>query len=185
MSALRVEADEATSKNEELTAKIKQLEQDSLSKEQEITSLTHRNQLLEAEVEKAEAQAAEHKALAEERGRDGHQNESNQRRLQILEDEAEEADKNLRETNEKCVPFLFVPLLTSAFASLSSVVVARADRWLSRLRQTDIKAGHYERKVQALESEVGNWEKKYEEMEHKYKETLKALEDFRREVEGL
>ena len=29
------------------------------------------------------------------------QNESLQRRLQILEDEAEEADRNMRETNEK------------------------------------------------------------------------------------
>lgn len=101
MSALRVEADEATAKNDELTAKIKRLEQDSLSKEQEITSLTHRNQLLESEVEKLETAVKEHKTVAEDRGRDSHQNESNQRRLQLLEDEAEEADKNLRETNEK------------------------------------------------------------------------------------
>ena len=54
-----------------------------------------------------------------------------------------------------------------------------------RLRQTDIKAGHYERKVQALQGEVDNWEKKYEEMEKKHKETVEQLEAFRREIEGL
>ena len=54
-----------------------------------------------------------------------------------------------------------------------------------RLRQTDIKAGHYERKVQALQGEVDTWEKKYEEMEAKYKQTHTQLEEFRREIEGL
>lgn len=41
--------------------------------------------------------------------------------------------------------------------------------WLSpRLRQTDVKAGHYERKVQALEQSRDEWEAKYEEMAKKY-----------------
>ena len=55
----------------------------------------------------------------------------------------------------------------------------------SRLRQTDIKAGHYERKVQALQNEVDTWEKKYEELEVKHKEMQKELADFRAEVENL
>ncbi len=54
---------------------------------------------------------------------------------------------------------------------------------LNRLRQTDIKAGHYERKVQALQSEVENWEKKYEELDHRFKTSQKELEDFKRELE--
>lgn len=105
MNALRIEADENQTKAEEAQAKIKSLEQENLQKEQEITSLTHRNQLLEGEVEKLETGVKEAKNLAGESAQHGQQNETLTRRLQLLEEEAEEADKTLRETNEKYVPF--------------------------------------------------------------------------------
>lgn len=101
MQALRVEADEHQTKSEELQAKVKTLEQENLAKEQEITSLTHRNQLLEGEVEKLETGLKEAKDTAGQSAQHGQQNESLQRRLQLLEEEAEEADKTLRETNDK------------------------------------------------------------------------------------
>ena len=101
MNTLRIDSETAQEKAQELAAKVKTLEQENLAKEQEITSLSHRNQLLEAEVEKLEASVKEHKAIAEQSSHHGTQNESLQRRLQLLEDEAEEADKNMRETNEK------------------------------------------------------------------------------------
>jgi tropomyosin len=101
MNALRIEADEATSKVEELQKQVKALEQENLQKEQEITSLQHKNGLLEAEVEKLEGVVKDAKALADEGTQHGTQNETLQRRLQLLEEEAEEADKNLRETNDK------------------------------------------------------------------------------------
>lgn len=104
MSALRLEADEAHEKNEELKARVKTLEQENLEKEQEITSLTHRNQLLEGEVEKLESSAKEAKDAASQSAQHDTQNEALQRRVQLLEEEAEEADRNLRETNEKYVP---------------------------------------------------------------------------------
>ena len=47
-----------------------------------------------------------------------------------------------------------------------------------RLRQTDVKAGHYERKVQALENDRDKWETKYEEMSKKYTELQKELHDL-------
>lgn len=47
-----------------------------------------------------------------------------------------------------------------------------------RLRQTDVKAGHYERKVQALETERDQWEAKYEEMAKKHAELQKDLHDL-------
>ena len=101
MNAIRIEADEAQSQVEELKAKVKVLEQENLTKEQEITSLTHRNGLLEAEVEKLEEGIKEHKKVASESAQSGTQAEALQRRLQLLEEEAEEADKSLRETNDK------------------------------------------------------------------------------------
>ena len=101
MSTLRVQQEETQAKYEEFHGKVKTLEQENLAKEQEITSLSHKNQLLETEVEKLETGIKEAKAAAEESGHHGTQNESLQRRLQLLEDEAEESDKNIRETNEK------------------------------------------------------------------------------------
>ena len=101
MQSLRVEADEAHVKSEELATKVKTLEQENLAKEQEITSLTHRNQLLEGEVEKLETGIKEAKTIASDSTHHSTQNETLQRRLQLLEDEAEETDKNIRETNEK------------------------------------------------------------------------------------
>lgn len=101
MNSLRIEADENAAQAEEHKKKVKTLEQDNLQKEQEITSLTHRNQLLETEVEKLETQLKELKDTAKDAVNHGQQNESLNRKLQVLEEEAEAADKSLRETNEK------------------------------------------------------------------------------------
>lgn len=54
-----------------------------------------------------------------------------------------------------------------------------------RLRQTDVKAGHFERKVQALEVERDNWEAKYEEMAKKYAAVQKELEEFQAEIGNI
>lgn len=101
MNALRIEADDAAAKVEELQTKVKTLEQENLQKEQEITSLQHKNSVLEGDVEKLEKLHGDAKASAEESAQHGTQNETLTRRLQLLEEEAEENDKNLRETNEK------------------------------------------------------------------------------------
>ena len=54
-----------------------------------------------------------------------------------------------------------------------------------RLRQTDVKAGHYERKVQALEAARDQWEEKYEEMSKKYKQVQQELHDFQQEIGNM
>lgn len=54
-----------------------------------------------------------------------------------------------------------------------------------RYRQADVKAGHYERKVQALESARDQWEEKYEEMAKKYAQVKKELEDFMGEIGNI
>jgi len=103
MNALRIESEESAAKNEELQSKVKSLEQENLSKEQEITSLQHKNSMLEQEVEKLEGMHKDAKAAADESAQHGTQNEGLQRRVQLLEEEAEENDRVLRETNEKYV----------------------------------------------------------------------------------
>ena len=106
MNALRLDNDELNTKIEDLSSKVKTLEQENLAKEQEITSLTHRNQLLESDVDKLEGHVKDAKDRIEETGHHSTQNETLQRRLQLLEDEAEQADKNVKETNEKYVLIL-------------------------------------------------------------------------------
>ena len=101
MESLRLDQESTQAKLEETQAKNKQLEQENLAKEQEITSLSHKNQLLEAQVEKLESTHKDLKGELEQSGQHGTQNEALQRRLQLLEEEAEESDKNIRETNEK------------------------------------------------------------------------------------
>ena len=54
-----------------------------------------------------------------------------------------------------------------------------------RLRVTDVKAGHFERKVQALEQERDATEKKFEEMTQKYNAIKKELEDFQMEIGNI
>lgn len=41
-----------------------------------------------------------------------------------------------------------------------------------------MKAGHYERKVQALETERDQWEAKYEEMSKKFNDLQKELHEL-------
>lgn len=101
MAALRVEADANASQAEEFKARVKTLESENLAKEQEITSLSHKNQVLEEEVEKLETKIKEYKGIADESSHSGRNAEGLQRKVQLLEEEAEEADRNIRELNEK------------------------------------------------------------------------------------
>ena len=103
MNALRVEADNSAAQIEEMKTKIKTLEQDNLTKEQEITSLNHKNGVLEGQVEKLETDIKTAKDAVNESAQHGTHNEALQRKVQMLEEENENADRNLRETNDKYV----------------------------------------------------------------------------------
>lgn len=114
MNSLRLEADESAVKVEELQSKIKEMDQENLSREQEITSLKHKNSLLEAENEKLEGAIKDCKKAADEGQQHGTQNETLQRRVQLLEDEAEEADKTMREMKETYVRRKYQPVVVDS-----------------------------------------------------------------------
>lgn len=120
MQSLREEADDANGKVHELRQQVKVLEQSNLEKEQEITSLQHKNGLLDARIEKLEGEKKDLTATAGDSHTHATQNETLQRRLQLLEDEAEEADKNLRETNDKYAPITCAALLDSGINHLQA-----------------------------------------------------------------
>lgn len=110
MEALRIEADESSARAEELKTKVKQLESETTQKEQEITSLSHKNSVLESEVEKLETQVKTFKDEAGAGAQAGSQAEGMQRKIQVLEEEAEESDRTIRELNEKYVSLPALPL---------------------------------------------------------------------------
>jgi tropomyosin len=101
MQALRLEADDSAQKAEEYKNKLKTLETENTQKEQEITSLSHKNQVLESEVEKLEGQVKTFKDEAGAGAGASSQVEAMQRKIQVLEEEAEESDRTIRELNEK------------------------------------------------------------------------------------
>ncbi len=88
---------------EEAEAKNKKLEQVVLEKEQEITSLQHKLGILEADLEKTEAKLSETKASAQDAESSKSSNDALVRKVQLLEEELDAAEKNSKDVVEKCV----------------------------------------------------------------------------------
>ncbi|KAG6910216.1 hypothetical protein DXG01_012351 [Tephrocybe rancida] len=101
MNQLRTEADNAISRAEEAEGKNKKYEQALLEKDQEITSLQHRLGVMDAELEKAEQNVATHKSASAEGEQSKQTSELLNRKVQLLEEELDAAEKNLKETVEK------------------------------------------------------------------------------------
>jgi tropomyosin, fungi type len=103
MQQLRNEADNAITRAEEAEAKVKKLEQALLERDQEITSLNHKLSVLDADLEKTEGKLADLKTAQEEGETSKTTNEGLQRKIQLLEEELDAAEKNVKETVEKYV----------------------------------------------------------------------------------
>lgn len=103
MANLRQEADNAVARAEEAEAKNKKYEQVLLEKDQEITSLQHKISILDADLEKAEGKLSDLKHAQEDGEQSKSANEGLQRKIQLLEEELDAADKNLKESMDKYV----------------------------------------------------------------------------------
>jgi tropomyosin len=103
MNQLRQECDAAITRAEEAEAKNKKLEQTLLEKDHEITSLQVKLEHLDTDLQKAEAMITESKADREAGETSKMTNEGLVRKIQLLEEELDAAEKNVKETVEKCV----------------------------------------------------------------------------------
>ncbi|KAJ6463692.1 tropomyosin [Mycena polygramma] len=101
MNQLRTEADAAIVRADEAEAKNKKFEQMLLEKDHEVTSLTHKLETLEAQLDKAEAIIADSKLDREAGETSKTTNEGLVRKIQLLEEELDAAEKNVKETVEK------------------------------------------------------------------------------------
>lgn len=114
MTSLRLEADNAVTRAEAAEAKNKKLEQDILNRDQEIQSLTHRLTKAETELDKAEEKLKDAKTVHDEHETSRAANDGLVRKIQLLEEELDSAEKNLKETVERCAH-------TAGYASLLPV----------------------------------------------------------------
>jgi len=101
LNSLRGEADHAIERAEAAEAKNKQYEQQLLEKDQEIVSLQHKLSVMDSDLDKTEQQlSALKKDHAEGEGAKV-TNDSLQRKIQLLEEELDAAEKNVKDTVEK------------------------------------------------------------------------------------
>jgi len=101
LAQFRLQVEEADERAKGLEVKVKQLEQTLLEKEQENTSLNHRLQIAEGELDKREAQLKDAKNVGQEHETSKTTNEALSRKIQLLEEELDNAEKNLKETVER------------------------------------------------------------------------------------
>lgn len=105
MNSLRAEADAAVLRAEEAETKVKKLEQTLLEKDNDITSLQHKLALADETNEKLDEQLGQYKSSSLEGESSRTTSENLTRKVQLLEEELDVAEKNVKETVEKCVPF--------------------------------------------------------------------------------
>jgi tropomyosin, fungi type len=84
-------------------AKNKKYEQELLSRDQEIQSLNHQIALRDTEIDKLEGHVSSAKQAKEAGEVSRTESEKLQRKIQLLEEELDQAEKNAKETVEKCV----------------------------------------------------------------------------------
>ena len=72
-----------------------------MEKDQEIASLQHNLSILDGNLEKAEAKLQESKSAQEEGEHSKSSNDALTRKIQLLEEELDAAEKNVKETMEK------------------------------------------------------------------------------------
>lgn len=101
MTQLRAEADAAIERAEQAEAKNKTYEQQILTLEQDNKSLQHRLGLLDSQLENSETQLQDSKKNALEGEQSKQDRDGLLRKVQLLEEELDAAEKNLKETVEK------------------------------------------------------------------------------------
>jgi len=133
MNQLRFEADNAVTRAEDAEAKNKKYDQIILEKDQELTSMTHKISVLEAELDKVDAKLAEAKAAQEEGESLKSTNENLTRKIALLEEELDAAEKNVKETMEKYVAAIificYQPLM----------ICPGCGKWTSRQNTSNVK----------------------------------------------
>ncbi|KZV94604.1 hypothetical protein EXIGLDRAFT_505890 [Exidia glandulosa HHB12029] len=147
LAQLRQEADNAVARAEAAEAKNKKYEQDILQKDQEILSLQHKLSILDADLEKAEGKLNEHKTLLADADGSRSTNENLTRKIQLLEEELDAAEKNAKETVEK----------------LRQVDV-KAEHFERQVQRLEQERDHWEKKYEEAQEKYSDSKKELDEL---------------------
>ena len=137
LTSLRNDADNAIARAEDAEARNKKLEQELLEREQENTSLNHRLTRSDAEIDELETQIKDLKQKLTISSDATSTNEGLARKVQLLEEELDACEKNLRETTEKCVDWHLYSFLPTHL----QVEAGWFEGWTMRTKSTESGAG--------------------------------------------
>ncbi|KNZ51174.1 kinesin family member C1 protein [Puccinia sorghi] len=126
----------ALERAETAEAKFKKLEQESMHKDQELTSLQHKVSNLEADLEAAEKKLSDAKLQREEEESNKSTNENLNRKIALLESELDNAEKNLRETTDKLRQ---VDVKAEHFERQVQRIESERDSWEKKWEETQEK----------------------------------------------
>jgi tropomyosin len=153
MNALRDKADAALTRAEDAEAKVKLVEQQLLERDQAIKSLEHRLGLLEAENETAEAKLAEFKSTSLDGEHSKQTADGLVRKVQLLEEELDAAEKNLKETVEKLRQ---VDIKAEHFERQVTRAEQERDQWEKKHEELQEKYRESQRELEELEKSMAD-----------------------------
>jgi len=153
LASLREEADHAVTRAEEAEGKNKKYELELLAKDQEIQSLQHKLGLLEAELDKAEAKLGDLKHAAEDSEAGKSSNEALNRKVQLLEEELDASEKNVKETVEKLRQ---VDVKAEHFERQVQRLEQERDAWEKKCEEAEDKYRRSQAELAELERTMGD-----------------------------
>jgi len=151
MASLRLEADKATLRAEDIEAKYKILEQLLLEKDHLINSLTHKLDLAIQQLEKAEAELEKYKKASLEGEQSKTTSEGLARKVQLLEEELDAAEKNVKETVEKLRQ---VDVKAEHFERQLQRAEQERDAWEKKFEDSEAKYRKSQKELDELESSM-------------------------------
>lgn len=159
--------------------------------------MTHKVGTLEEQLDKLESKLGEAKSATEETAQHRDANEGLLRKIALLESELDTADKNLRETTDRCVPppagraalGLDRPYARprTACGRPTSRRNTLSDRFSGWSRSGTSASAPTLSKSQGPLTEPAShsWEAKYEEAQAKFAQSKRELEELASQLEGL
>ncbi|KAF3916731.1 Tropomyosin-1 [Dactylellina cionopaga] len=153
LTKLSADLEVAKAANEDLQKEKKDLDAVLLSKENDISSFTHKNTQLEADIEKLEKALADAKKEALEGAQHGTTSDNLQRKVQILEEEAEVTEKQLKETIEK---LRLTDAKAEDFERRFKAMEAERDNWEKKYEEVNAKLAKAEKDLEELNASLDN-----------------------------
>jgi len=151
LASLRQEADASVDRAEAAEAKNKKYEQEILTRDQEISSLQHQLALRDAEIEKLEGHVSVAKHAKEEGETSKSANDNLTRKVQLLEEELDSAEKNAKETVEKLRQ---VDVKAEHFERQVQRVEQERDQWEKKYEEVLQKYQKSQDDLEALSREI-------------------------------